>query len=406
MSEPLLFETSPLFTVNYKSKKEIIVNQGGTRSGKTWSIIQVLLVKLLENPGTNALIVGQDIPNLKKGPIRLLHKIIRSSTILASQVVNWNISDRVLTLQNGSFLEMTSFSDAQDAKSWEGDWSYMNEANGMTFEIWTQINLRTRRQSFLDYNADCEFWIHDKLLKDPTLDLELFISDHRHNPFISDKQRAKIEALKNIDPDLWRVYARGLTGKIEGLIFRRWRAYVPGSMEEDEKGIPKGARFLGYGMDYGFTNDPTTLVAMWQLSEEDLIIQELLFETDLQTPDINRNLKELGVDRRAQIFADRSEARLNAELRRHGWNVIDSDSRPGSVNFGINTLKKYNLIILPGSANMERELRTYKWLTDKDGKPLNKPVPFADHTIDPLRYIAAEKLSRPTKTNGKRYTMA
>jgi phage terminase large subunit len=256
-------------------------------------------------------------------------------------------------------------------------------------------------QTWIDYNPDSEFWVHEQILRDPTRNVKLLISDHRHNPFVPDTLREKIEAIKDRDINLWKVYARGLTGKVEGLVFNNWHLYKPGQAEEDDNGLPKGARFLGYGLDFGFTNDPTSLIKMWAWGD-DLLVREELYERGLTGSDINRRFKALEIDRRDQIIADGENRRLVTELGQYGWNTKLADKGPGSIEAGIDQLQRYKIWVLPGSPNMIKELRTYRWATDKDGKPTNKPVKFMDHTIDPMRYVARHTLKRPAR-EGRRY---
>ena len=228
-----MFKASPVFEANLKATEPIVVNQGGTSSGKTYGILQVLFVLLAAGTNLVATVVGQDIPNLKKGAIRDAQDIVRNSPPLQSLVKSYNQTDRIYQFHNGSLLEFTSYEDFQDAKSGKRDYLFINEGNGMAYAIVKELVLRTRIRTFIDYNPNAEFWAHEKYLGKPGV--QLLISDHRHNPFLRQATRDKIEALKLEDEELWRVYARGLTGKIEGLIFRHWFV-VPG--------IPEGAKFL------------------------------------------------------------------------------------------------------------------------------------------------------------------
>lgn len=266
-----MFEAGPLLQAILESRAQTIVLQGGTSSGKTYAAIQAILLKLIQHPGWVATIVGQDIPNLKKGPIRDLGNIIESSKEIQGYLrdyergKHYNKSDRQLFLANGSMLEFSSFDNAQDAKQGKRQILFANEANGITYEIWEQLYIRTTHLALIDYNPDSEFWVHEILLKDQSLSLELLISDHRHNPFVPDTLREKIEKLKERDLNLWRVYARGLTGRIEGLVYNNWRRFIPAPDQElTEEGVPREARFLSYGMDFGYTNDPTTLIKIWR----------------------------------------------------------------------------------------------------------------------------------------------
>lgn len=401
-----MFEAGPLLGAILESKAQTIILQGGTSSGKTYAALQAILVKLIQNPGWIATVVGQDIPNLKKGPIRDLGNIIESSKELQAQLrdyqrgKHYNKSDRQLFLANGSMLEFSSFDNAQDAKQGKRQILFANEANGITYEIWEQLYIRTTHLALIDYNPDAEFWVHEILLKDESLSQELLISDHRHNPFVPQSLRDKIEKLRERDLNLWRVYARGLTGRIEGLVFNNWKRFVPAPDQElNEAGIPRDARFLSYGMDFGYTNDPTTLIKIWRLGESQLLLQELLYERGLTGAQISDRLKALGVDPRDPIYPDPSEGRLIVELRRMGWNFRNVERRDGLglINTGIDILKRYELLILPGSGNLEKELRAYKWQTDSNGNPNNKPVDFMNHLLDALRYGTASLLNKPER---------
>lgn len=398
-------ETTELFLRNYNSKADVVINQGGAWSGKTTSILETLFIKLGEEPGARATVVGQSIPNLRKGPIRDSHDIIARNPELAALVRNYNKSSRVFTLHNEAILEFTSYLTPQDAQQGKRRFLFANEANGISFEIWEQLFLRSDK-CWVDYNPSSEFWVHEQLMKDPSVNWELLISDHRHNPYVPERTREKLEALKHRDMNLWKVYARGRTGKVEGLVFQNWDAFVPGPDQatDDTTGIPTGARWIGYGMDFGFTNDPTTLVGMWSIGDDQLLIKEYLYRTGMTGADINRELRDLKIDRRDEIYGDCADPRLIKELSQMGWNIKPSIKGPDSKAIGIDTLKRYKMLVMPGSPNMTKELRAYRWMTDKDGKPLNKPVEFMDHTIDPLRYIAASKLRKP-KREGAHYAM-
>jgi phage terminase large subunit len=191
--------------------------------------------------------------------------------------------------------------------------------------------------------------------------------------------RDKIEGLKEVDLELWKVYARGLTGKIEGLIFRNHHI-VPS--------IPKDAEFIAAGMDFGFTNDPTTLIEVYRYNGE-LYIDELMYQTRLTNQDIGNKLTELGYDRRKSIIADSAEPKSIEELRRMGFNVIGATKGQDSIRNGIDILKRFKLNVTASSLNLKKELMNYRW-SEKDP---SVPVDCFNHTIDPCRYIALMKLA-------------
>jgi len=372
---------SVLFKQNYASSANVVVNQGGTSSGKTYAIEQVLFCLACDTKEKLVItVVGQDIPNLKVGALRDALGIYNSSPELQAVVKSYNKTDRIFEFNNGSIIEFKSYGDAQDAKSGKRDYLFVNEANGMAWDIYVELALRTKHRIFIDYNPNAAFWAHEKLLGKPGV--ELIISDHRHNPFVQPDLRNKIEALKDEDYELWKVYARGLTGKITGLALDKWHIC--------EK-IPEDAKLLAAGLDFGFTNDETGCLLVY-LQNGELWVDEVLYRTGLTNPDIAEKLFEAGISKRTEIIADSAEPKSIEELRRLGWNIVAAKKGRDSVKNSIDILKRYEINVTRQSINLRKELERYKWKTDHSGKTLNEPVDSFNHLIDPLRYVALNKL--------------
>lgn len=376
-----MISTSALYRQNFNSTKDIVVNQGGTSSGKTYAILQVLFAKAISETCIIT-VVGQDIPNLKVGALRDAIDIHNGDDAIKQQVVFYNRSDRVFSFMNGSIMEFNSYDNDQDAKSGKRDYLFVNEANGIQYNIYEQLSLRTRKQVYIDYNPDTSFWVHDKII--PLPNTELIISDHRHNPFLSDKIREKIEGLKFKDQDLWKVYARGITGRIEGLIFKKW--YILNEDFSDKN-------LIGYGIDFGFTNDPTTLLEV-RMQDGELYVKELIYETGLTNQDISSKMEALGVSKSALIVADSAEPKSIEELRRLRWTIDGVKKGKDSVMFGINLLKGYAINVHASSVNLIKELEQYKWKVNKNGDSLNVPIDEYNHAIDALRYLIMHKFSK------------
>lgn len=376
-----LFQTTDLYKANLEAAEDITVNQGGTSSGKTYSILQALFTLAYEDAGSITTIAGQDLPNLKVGAIRDAADIVKGSPVLQALIETYNKSEYTYYFKNGSIIEFKSYEDEQDAKSGKRDYLFVNEANGFKKKVFEQLHLRTKKRTFLDYNPDAEFWVHEDLIGKP--DVKLIISDHRHNPFVPDKIRAKIEALKDQDEELWKVYARGLTGKIEGLIFRNYNIV---------DGIPPDAVLIADGLDFGFTNDPTSFGQVYKHSGE-LWIDELIYEEGLTNPQIASEFNSLSISRSEEIIADSSEPKSIQEIANFGYNIVAAVKGPDSIKLGINILKRYKMNFTRRSTGARKELKTYKWKVDKrTGKTLNEPVDFNNHTMDWLRYVALMKL--------------
>lgn len=378
-----MFKAGILYNETLRCEFPIIVHQGGTSSGKTYSILQVLLSIAISQAKKIITVVGQDIPNLKVGALRDIENIINDSSELQALLKSYNKTDRVFEFHSGTIIEFKSYDNAQDAKSGKRDYLFINEANGISFDVYNELALRTKSQVYIDYNPNAEFWVHEHLIGKSNV--KFFRSWHEHNPFLPQGMRDKIEALKEVDEDLWKVYARGLTGKIQGLIFRNWK-YC--------EAIPKEATLVCGGMDFGFTNDPTAFVAVYKQDGE-LWCDLKIYETGLTNQDIANKLKAL--EWSGEIVADSAEPKSIQEIRNMGYWVEGAHKGKDSIIQSIDILKRFQLNITRSSSQLIKELNTYKWKEDKTtGKPDNAPVDFMNHAIDAIRYVALNKLSTGT----------
>lgn len=380
-----MFKTGPLYLANLNSKASVVVNQGGTSSGKTYSIEQALVSIAISEPNRVITVAGQDVPNLKVGAIRDMETIINDSDELKSLLLRpFNKTERTFTFKSGSIIEYKSYDDSQDAKSGKRDYLFVNEANGIGYDVFSELHLRTRIRTFLDFNPNNRFWVHDKLIGSEGV--ELIISDHRHNPFLEQSQRDKIEGLKEKDIELWKVYARGMTGKIEGLIFNNWQLC---------DSIPLEAKFIGAGLDFGFTNDPTAFVEVYQQNGQ-LWVNEVLYQTGLTNKDISDRLQSYPFPKHKGIIADSAEPKSIEDLRRMGYTIEGAQKGADSINISIDLLKNYTINITKSSVNLRKELSNYKWKVDKaTGNGINQPVDYFNHALDALRYVALNRLRQP-----------
>ena len=387
-SNDALLNVLPLFHANMTSRKRIKVNQGGTSSGKTYSIMQVLFILAMQTCGQVITVVGQDIPNLKKGSYRDAHTIRNGSPILQQWFPKVNEGERIFYCVNGSIIEFCSFKDGQDAKNGKRDYLFVNEANGVTWEIYWQLAIRTRVGIFIDYNPSARFWVHEHLIG--RHDVELILSDHRQNHYLSDEQHTQIENIE--DDELWKVYARGATGAITGLVFGRFNIVEQLPPREEWK-------MQVYCLDYGFTNDPTALIHL-VLAHGEIWTDELLYETGMTNPMIAENAKKQGLTRNDTIIADSAEPKSNQELRNMGLTVEACVKGADSIINGIDILQRYTWNVTRRSTGTRRELLNYKWKVTKDGITTNTPVDCFNHAIDAVRYGALSRLKIATKPRG------
>ena len=385
-----LFAVLPLYDANIEAEERTLVNQGGTSSGKTYSIMQVLFTLGMSESRQIITVVGQDIPNLKVGAYRDAKTILESSPLLQMWWPTINEGERIIKCVNGSLIEFKSYADAQDAKNGKRDYLFINEANGISYEIYWQLAIRTRKKVFIDYNPSARFWVHDEVIGQK--DTRLIISDHRKNYFLTKEEHERIESIS--DPELHKVYARGKTGKIEGLVLTDWD--IVDTLPDFEEW-----KMSAYGMDFGFTNDPTALEHV-VLAHGDLWIDEMIYSTNLTNPDIAARAKERGISSSEQIIADCAEPKSIRELQAHGLWVTPSPKGADSIVSGLDILKRYHIHVTRKSIGILSNLRAYKWDKDRDGNPTNKPEDKNNHGIDAVRYVALAKLSQHREVRGVR----
>jgi len=266
---------------------------------------------------------------------------------------------------------------------------YINEANNIDFSAYYQLAIRTNKEIFIDYNPVAEFWAHTEVLKEP--DAELLVLTYADNEALDEDIKRDIEAAREKAKtseywaNWWRVYGQGLIGNLTGAVFQNWELIDRLNYAE--------LKFIGMGLDWGYSSDPTALIAVYQ-NKNDIYLHELIYTTGLTNIDIANKLKELNINRAYEIIADSAEPKSIEEVFRFGFNIRPANKGPDSVNNSIDILQRYNLKITKESMNLIKELRNYVWQTDKNGKSLNTPIDRYNHAIDAVRYVALNKLSR------------
>ena len=376
-----------LYDENCDPQARIFVNQGGTSSGKTYCIMQRLISIAVNEPATIITVAGQDLPNLKVGAMRDTETIFSDSEWLQG-FFTWNRSDYTIKGQNGSLIEFKSYDGEQDAKNGKRDYLFINEANGITYGIYWQLAIRTRRQIFIDYNPSARFWVHEQVLGREGV--KLIISDHRSNMFLTDEEHRRIEGISDLE--LWKVYARGKTGSITGLVFSHFNVVDDLPPREEWK-------VSAWGLDWGFSADPTALVHL-VLAHGEIWTDEVIYRTGMTNPDIAQAMKEAGLTGRDEIVADSAEPKSIAELNRMGYFIKPCKKGADSISNGIDILKRYTWNVTRRSAGLRKELLAYKWKTDRNGDMTNQPIDAFNHAIDAVRYAASETLGVRTQPRG------
>ena len=369
-----------------RSDKKIVVEQGGTRSGKTYNILLWIIFHYCgNNEGKTITIARKTFPAVRSSVMRDFIEILKGSDLYREE--NHNKSNHEYML-NGNMVEFISMDQPQKIRGRKRDLAFLNEANELTFEDWQQIVFRTNGRIILDYNpSDTFHWIYDRVI--PRDDADFYQTTYRDNPFLDPTIIQEIERLKETDEHYWRVYGLGERGTNRAQVFQFTTIQQ----------IPETAKFLSFGLDFGFTNDPSALVGCYQ-EGDNLYFKELLYSTNLTNQDLDREFRRLEIGRYDEIFGDSSEPKSIEELHRMGWNIKPTQKGADSVNAGIDMLKRYKIHIT--GSNLMKEMENYKWLEDKNGNLLNKPEDKWNHLIDALRYGVYNKLSKP---NYGRYTI-
>ena len=359
--------------------KRIQVHQGGTRSGKTYSLLLVLIELAYKNPnaGATITIARKTFPALRASVMRDFFEILNRENIYNE--AHHNKSDATYILF-GNLVEFISIDQAQKVRGRKRDVLFINEANELSLEDWRQLLIRTTGNILLDYNPSDEFhWLYEQVI--PREDAALFKTTYLDNPFLDEALVAEIERLKDADENFWRVYGLGERGQSRSAIFNH---YI---QTED---VGPDWKLLAYGLDFGYTNDPTAAVAVYTNGNQ-LLFDEVLYQSGLA----NRQIAKLLDVGKAPIIADSAEPKSIDELHGYGLNVHAARKGPDSVRSGIQYLHSKPLYITARSVNLLKELRNYKWREDKNGRILNEPVDAFNHAIDAARYAATFNLSNP-----------
>jgi phage terminase large subunit len=356
---------------------------GGTSAGKTISVLLLLIDKCqTDKKGTLTSVVSESLPHLKRGAMRDFLNIMKEHDYYVDS--RWNRSDFTYTFENGSQIEFFSADQHDKLRGGRRDRLFINEANNISFQAFEELEVRTREFVFLDWNPTNEFWYYTEIKGNRT-DYEELTLTYLDNDALDENTVASIEQRKN-RKDWWRVYGLGLLGELEGKIYRDW-AFV------DE--IPHEARLERYGLDFGYTNDPSACVAIYSYNGG-FIIDELIYQKGLS----NRQISDIILSRPvAPVIADSAEPKSIDELKSYGVPVLPALKGRGSVNTMIQFVQDQRISVTKRSTNIIKEYRNFLWRVDKDGKVTNIPEHQFKHSMDAIAYGLSEfrKAATPKK---------
>jgi phage terminase large subunit len=361
------------------SKSRVTQHIGGTRSGKTYAILQFLIVQAIENRETIT-IVRKTIPSLKRTVIKDFKDILQSLNLWEDE--RFNVTDRLYNLYD-STIQFISTDDADKLRGIKSTILFVDEASEIDEESYFQLSIRTSGKIILAYNPTISpyHWLR----KMP--DVERFVTTYKDNIYLPKEMVDAIENLQFTNEKYWKIYGKGEFAPNERAIFN---FDIVDTIDAD---------FVGFGIDFGFSSDPTALVAVYKNSDT-IYLEELIYEKGLVTNDIVERLKKLDISKSEEIWGDSAEPRLIEELYRSGFNIKPVVKGKDSIKFGIGVMQNYKIRLLKTSQNLINEMYAYQYSTDKHGYVTDTPEGGLDHLIDAARYCCMMKLSQKAQTKG------
>jgi phage terminase large subunit len=330
------------------------------------------LIHLAQTDETPTLtsIVSESFPHLRRGGMRDWEKIMAEHKYLKDKL--WDKTNSIYTYETGSKIEFFSVDQSEKVRGARRDRLFINEANNISFAAFEELEVRTKDFVYLDWNPTNEFWWYSDV-KGKRDDWEELTLTYKDNEALDHKIVESIEQRKN-RKGWWQVYGLGQLGEVEGKIYKGWEII-------DE--IPHQAHLERYGLDFGYSNDPTAIVAIYRYNGG-FILDEITYQTGLSNKQIADII--LSQENKALVVADSSEPKSIDEIKTYGINITGATKGTGSVNQGIQFVQDQKISITKRSVNTIKEYRNYLWMTDKDGKIINEPIDMFNHAMDAIRY--------------------
>ena len=363
LKSTIVFERN--YDALYNNEARFIINEGGSRSSKTYSLCQLIMVYCLQNPNKVVSIIRKTFPALRATAMRDFLEVLKEAGVYDK--ASHNMSEHIYTFPNGSIVEFFSVDDEQKIRGRKRSIAWCNEANELFLDDFTQLNMRTENKLIFDYNpSDSTSWLYE-LPKDESI---LIKSTYRDNPFLPDTIKRQIEDLKRTDEALYQIYALGEHAISKSNIYSNW-SFLP----------HRPARFTQfvYGLDFGY-NHPTALMRIYW-HEKDIFIEPVIYESYLTTSNLIDRMASLDVEKETEIIADYARPEIIAEMNNAGYNVRNANK---VVKKGIDNIKTFGVFAM-NDKNLEKEYQNYKWKKIGD-QITDEPVKLFDDAMDAVRY--------------------
>lgn len=345
-----------------------IVNQGGSRSSKTYSILQLLIVLCLQNKNLKVSIVRETFPSLRASVMRDFFEILKNMDVYSDK--QHSKSENIYTFLNGSSIEFFSTDSEQKIRGRKRDILYLNEGNEIPFDVYNQLVMRTSGKIFIDFNpSDTDHYLYELIEND---DAQLIKSTYKDNVFLSQEQKDYIENLISVDENYYKVYALGERPTSTSRIYSHFQQY---DIE------PQQFEDISYGLDFGFSH-PTALIQVKYVGNR-VYVKEIMYQSGLTSTDMIRKFGEMGIDRSVSMYCDSARPEIIEELRRSGYNKAMAANK--NVKPGIDRIKSLEVFIHHESINIWKEYRNYNWRVVKDNIT-EEPVKLNDDALDAMRY--------------------
>lgn len=381
-----MYQITTAFQKINELEQRIRAVTGGTSASKTISILIWLIAYAQTFPDEIISVTSESFPHLKRGAIRDFLNIMEAQHYFKDDL--WNKTDSVYHFETGSIIEFFGVESWEKVKGARRDVLFVNEANHVTYNAFTQMEVRTKKLIFLDWNPESEYWFYEEVQNRP--DVDFITLTYRDNEALDSAIVQAIESRRN-NKAWFRVYGDGLLGEVESRIYTGWNII-------DE--LPPEARLVRYGLDFGYSNDPTAIVAQYSYNGG-IIFKEMAYAIRMD----NQQIGDLFLNmERALIVADSAEPKSIDEIKKKGLMIVPTFKGKDTVRNGIQFLQTQAVSVTKDSLNLIKEYRNYLWMTDRDGKVINEPSPILNHLMDACRYSATNKVGaavwRPADPGG------